>query len=240
MRQETGGAAPALEVRSLSVSFGRVTVLRDLSFQLERGSVLAVIGPNGAGKTVLFKALVGMVHHAGLVRWGPGTRIGYVPQKLGVERDLPLTSLDLLQAKADVVGAPIDAIESALSMVGLGAAEARQAIGDLSGGQFQRLLLAVALIGYPSVLLLDEVTSGVDEAGQERAFALLDRLVAERQRTVLLISHELNVVYGHATHVLCLARAKAWFGPPREVLTTETLREIFGSTTLHVHDAPRS
>ena len=233
-------ALPVLEVRSLSVSFGRGTVLRDLSFQLERGSVLAVIGPNGAGKTVLFKALVGMVRHAGLVSWAPGTRIGYVPQKLGVERDLPLTSLDLLQSKADVVGAPIDAIESALSMVGLGAAEARQAIGDLSGGQFQRLLLAAALIGDPSVLLLDEVTSGVDEAGQERAFALLDRLVAERQRTVLLISHELNVVYGHATHVLCLARAKAWFGPPREVLTTETLREIFGSTTLHVHDAPRS
>ncbi|MGH7297443.1 MAG: metal ABC transporter ATP-binding protein [Polyangiaceae bacterium] len=222
------------------MSFGRTAVLRDLSFQLDRGSVLAVIGPNGAGKTVLFKALVGMLPHAGLVRWSPGTRIGYVPQKLGVERDLPLTSLDLLKAKADVVGAPAGAIEPVLSMVGLGEAQAKQAIGDLSGGQFQRLLLAAALIGDPTVLLLDEVTSGVDEAGQERAFALLDRLVEQRRRTVLLISHELSVVYAHATHVLCLARARAWFGPPTEVLTPGILRELFGPIALHVHDAPRS
>lgn len=227
--------APALEVRALAVSFGRVVVLQDVSFQLEPGSVLGVVGANGAGKTVLFKALVGMVPHGGVVRWAAQTRIGYVPQKLGVERDLPLTSLDLMRAKAAVVGAPADAIASALSKVGLGAGEARQAIGELSGGQFQRLLLAVALLGDPGVFLFDEVTSGIDEAGQQCALALLDTLVANRHATVLFISHDLALVSAHATQVLCLAHHRFWFGPPREVLTGDILRQVFGSEP-HVHD----
>ena len=99
-----GTAKPgnALEVERLSVRFGATTILRDLSFDVPRASSLAVIGPNGAGKTVLFQALIGALPHAGAIRWAPGTRIGYVPQKLDIERDLPVTGDDFLRAKATV------------------------------------------------------------------------------------------------------------------------------------------
>ena len=94
-----------LRVENLSVAFGDVEVLRDLTFSVERGSALAVIGPNGSGKTVLFRALIGTLPCSGTVRWAPGTRIGYVPQKLDLERDLPVSGFDLLAAKGSVAGA---------------------------------------------------------------------------------------------------------------------------------------
>ncbi len=95
----------ALEVRDLTVEIGEVPVLHGLGFAVPRGSALAILGPNGAGKTVLFRALIGSLPHRGEVRWAPGTRIGYVPQKLDIERDLPLTGVDFLRAKAAVAGA---------------------------------------------------------------------------------------------------------------------------------------
>lgn len=96
----------ALEVERLSVAFGKRRVLDELTFQVETGTCLAVIGPNGSGKTVLLKALIGTLPAEGVIRWAPGTRIGYVPQKLDIERDLPLTGLDVLGARARVSRAP--------------------------------------------------------------------------------------------------------------------------------------
>jgi len=224
-----------LDVVDLSVSFGKTPVLQRLSFSVDKGSSLAIIGPNGAGKTVLFKALVGALRSEGQIRWQPGVRIGYVPQKLDIERDLPITALDLLVAKKRVTKANDD-LTAALSRVGL-ANHAGKPIGALSGGQFQRLLLALALVGRPSVLLLDEPTSGVDEPGQERLNELVRRLQEADGLTVILISHELSVVYRYATNVLCLSRERPCFGPPKSVLTPDLLHEIYGSPAgFHVHD----
>ena len=115
--------------------------------------------------------------------------------------------------------------------------EVRKPIGTLSGGQFQRLLVALALVGRPTVLLLDEPTAGVDEPGQERVNELIHRLRRERGLTVILISHELSVVYRYATNVLCLSSERACFGPPRTILTPELLNEIYGAPLeYHVHD----
>lgn len=227
--------ARVLAVENLSVGFGKTDVLRGLTFSVEEGTSLAVIGPNGSGKTVLFKALVGSLPHRGEIRWAPGVRIGYVPQKLDLERDLPITGLDLLRAKVDVSGSGED-IVAASRGVGLGDEVARP-ISALSGGQLQRLLVALALLGRPSVLLLDEPTAGVDEPGQERLNELIRRLQQERHLTVLLISHELSVVSRHATHVLCLAYERACFGAPRTILTPELLSEIYGAPVeYHVHE----
>lgn len=227
--------APVLEVEHLFVSFGKTDVVRDLSFSVEAGTTVAIIGPNGSGKTVLFKALVGGLPHRGGIRWAPGARIGYVPQKLDLERDLPITGLDLLRAKVKVTGSGEDVV-SAHRDVGLGD-EIGKPIGSLSGGQFQRLLVALALIGRPSVLLLDEPTAGVDEPGQERLHELVRRLHEERGLSVLLISHELSVVYRYADNVLCLSYPRASFGPPRTILTPEMLNEIYGApVSYHVHD----
>jgi zinc transport system ATP-binding protein len=229
--------AVALEVAHLSVAFGRTRVLEGLSFRVEAGSSVAIIGPNGSGKTVLFKALIGSVPSEGTIRWAPGTRIGYVPQKLDIERDLPLTGLDLLRAKADVSRSAADEVVRALALVDLPVATAGGPIGTLSGGQFQRLLLAFALMGRPSVLLFDEPTAGVDEPGEEGIYVLFRRLQREEGLTLLLISHELTLVYRFADNVLCLSRRRAWLGPPVAILTPERLEEAYGTPMkFHVHD----
>jgi zinc transport system ATP-binding protein len=225
-----------LEVSHLSIRFGEIRVLGDLSFRVPRGTSLAIIGPNGSGKTVLFKALIGAIPFDGAVRWAPGVRIGYVPQKLDLERDVPITGLDFLRARAALAGQPAASIARALALVGVSAAVAGQPIGTLSGGQFQRLLIAFALVGDPTVLLLDEPTAGVDEPGQERLNELVRRLQHDHGLTVLFISHELTVVYRYATTVLCLSRGQGCMGPPRTILTPQLLQEMYGTPVdHHVH-----
>jgi zinc transport system ATP-binding protein len=228
-----------LEVEHLSVRFGRLAVVRDLSFALRAGSALAVIGPNGSGKTVLFRALVGAIPYEGTVRWARGTRIGYVPQKLDLERDLPITGGDLLRARTRLGRATRADLPRTLTRAGLSADVLNRPIGTLSGGQFQRLLIAFALLDDPTVLLLDEPTAGVDDPGQERLNETVRRLQVEQGVTVLLISHDLSVVFRYATNVLCLARDQTCFGTPREVLTPEILAQVYGAPVqFHVHDGP--
>lgn len=232
----------ALKVEKLTVRLGAVDVLRDLSFEVPRGDALAIVGPNGAGKTVLFKALIGALPHQGTIQWAPKSKLGYVPQKLDIERDLPITGRDFLRAKAAVSHASRDDILRVLERVRLEPQILDALIGSMSGGQFQRLLVAFALVGEPNVLLLDEPTAGVDEPGQETLNEMMRRLNQEGV-TVLLISHDLSVVYRYATNVLCLGAnpGHACFGAPRQVLTPETLQALYGTQVgFYVHDHPRS
>lgn len=227
----------ALDVQHLSVVFGATPVLSDVSFEVRRGTTLAILGPNGSGKTVLFKALIGAIPFEGAVRWADGTRVGYVPQKLDLERDVPITGLDFLRARAALAREPDAHVLHALALVGVTPATARQPIGVLSGGQFQRLLIAFALVGRPTVLLLDEPTAGVDEPGQEQLNDLVQRVQRDHGLTVLFISHELTVIARYAANVLCLGRGKVWLGPPTSVLTPAVLREMYGSAvSYHIHD----
>ena len=237
MRSYAETGCPALEVVNLSVGFDRINILEGLSFEVAHGSALAIIGPNGAGKSVLAKALIGALPHAGTIRWEANTKLGYVPQKLDIERDLPITGRDFLRAKAAVVRASQVDITNALGLVGLKLESVGKPIGALSGGQFQRLLVAAALIGHPTVLLLDEPTAGVDEPGQDTLNNTTERLRKERGLTILFISHDLSVVYQHATNVLCLSRGHTCFGAPKSILTPKLLAELYGApVTYHVHN----
>jgi zinc transport system ATP-binding protein len=232
---------PTLKVENLSIGFENAPVIERLTFEVAHGSALAIIGPNGAGKSVLAKALIGVLPFKGTIQWEGNTRIGYVPQKLDIERDLPITGGDFLRAKAAVSRASPGDVRDVLGLVGLKPESANKAIGALSGGQFQRLLVAAALIGHPTVLLLDEPTSGVDEPGQESLNHTIERLREERDLTLLFISHDLSVVYQYATNVLCLSRGQVCFGAPRIILTPQLLQELYGAPVgYHVHDDTRS
>jgi len=227
----------ALEVQDLAVRLGGTEVLQNITFSLPRASCLAIIGPNGAGKTVLLRALIGAVPHTGTIAWGPDTVLGYVPQKLDIERDLPLNGRDFLGAREALAGSSRELHLEALKSVGLAEEALSTPIGNMSGGQFQRLLIAFALLGRPNTLLLDEPAAGIDAPGQAQLNDVLRALQETREMTVLLVSHDLSVVYSHADYVLCLGRHGMCFGPPRTALTAERLYEVYGQPLgFHVHD----
>ena len=226
-----------LDVAHLSVRFEDVQPLHDLSFSVARGASLAVIGPNGAGKTVLFRAMIGAIPFTGAVHWAEDVRIGYVPQKLDLDRDVPITGRDFLATRKTLKAVSDADISHALTLVGISPDVTKTPIGTLSGGQFQRLLIAFALLGQPNVLLLDELTAGVDEPGQRQLHELVSHLQRDHGLTVLFISHELSVVYRYASNVLCIGRRTAHIGPPKAILTPDLLQEIYGAPVgYHIHD----
>jgi zinc transport system ATP-binding protein len=226
-----------LDVTHLNVRFEHAQPLHDLSFSVARGASLAVIGPNGAGKTALFRAIIGAIPCEGSVRWAEGARIGYVPQKLDLDRDVPITARDFLATRKTLTAVSDEDISQTLTRVGISSEVTKTPIGTLSGGQFQRVLIAFALLGNPNVLLLDELTAGVDEPGQRQLNELVARLQRDEGLSVLFISHELSIVYRYANNVLCLGGGKAHIGAPKEILTPDLLREIYGtSVDYHVHD----
>lgn len=217
-----------LRVKNLSVSLDSQKLLDNLNFNLKKGEVLAVIGPNGAGKTVLVKTLLGMFPYKGEISWSKEATIGYVPQKIEADRHLPLNLKNLLAAKASVLRLKNFSMKKLAEEVGLNEAALNTPIGHLSGGQFQRALIAFALLGNPTVLILDEPTASIDKPGEEKMYELVRRLRDAHSLTVILVSHELSVVYNYATQVLCLNVHGICFGEPEKVLNPETLEQVYG------------
>jgi len=228
-----------LEVRDCAVVLDGQTLLSGVSFALRKGEALAVIGPNGAGKTLLFKALLGLVPFRGTISWRPGLRLGYVPQKLPIDRTMPLTVREFFLLKARHFWRPepafLDHLSHELSLVGLTQAVLQRPVGELSGGQLQRLLIGWAMVDHPDVMLFDEPTAGIDVGFEETVYHLLQRLQQERSTTILLISHELNVVYRYADQVLCLNRVMLCQGKPRDVLNPQDLARLFGEGAFFLH-----
>lgn len=218
-------APTLLQVSDLEVTLDDQVVLENLSFTVTRGEVLTILGPNGAGKTVLLRALLGVIPHEGSIMWGAGTRIGYVPQRLPYIRNVPMSTSEFFALKTSA-GPDVAAM---LRTVGLAPELGDKRIGDLSSGQFQRILIAWALAGDPQVLLFDEPTTGVDVSGEETVYALLARLHRERNLTMLIVTHDLAVVHRLSSTVLCLNRQPVCHGPPLSTLTPENLRRLYGS-----------
>jgi zinc transport system ATP-binding protein len=222
-----------LEVENLTVELGGEKILEDLSFHVDEGEIFTILGPNGAGKTVLLRTLLGLLPYRGKILWKrKDLRIGYVPQRLPFIRDFPLTVEEFLRLK-EVSKREIHGVLSSLRMAGLGILDKK--MGDLSSGQFQRVLVAYALIGSPNVLLFDEPTAGIDLGAEETIYTLLNRLRKERNVTILLVTHDIALVYQFATHCLCLNRRMLCFGIPREIDGTLLSKLYGGKVKVYEH-----
>jgi len=218
-----------LSVRDLGVAFGNHVVLRGLNFEVSSGDCLAIIGPNGSGKTALLKALQHLIPYEGEVHWSQKARLGYVPQSVAADRQLPLKVRELLEAKARFLHLADREMEQVSSELKLSPEFLNAGIGTLSGGQFQKALIAFAMLGRPNALLFDEPTASLDELSQERIYELVHELQGQRGITVILVSHDLSVVYRYANQVLCLSKNKTCMGPPKEIMTPQMLEELYGA-----------
>lgn len=249
----------AIEMDNVTYARDGVRILDGVTLRIPTGSVSAIIGPNGAGKTTLLRILAGLIdaegkivfHRAGAARPGSRPRVGYVPQSLDFDRGVPIRVLDFLVMGRQrwpiwfgILPSYRRRAENCLQRV-----EAKhlllRPLGKLSGGELQRVLLALALQDEPEVLLLDEPVSGVDIVGERLFCDILEQVQRDAKFTMVMVSHDFSVVSRHATHVICLNRKVQCEGPPPTVMTATNLASAFGPhvglfdhqcSSTHVHD----
>lgn len=237
----------ALEAAGLGVRFGDFQALSDIGFELPRGAYLAILGPNGGGKSTLLKVLLGLIApSSGAVRlFGQAPRdvppgwIGYVPQVKTLDRTFPALAIELV-SNGLRRGWPLrlsrderERARAALAQVGAGHL-AKRRLGRLSGGELQRVYLARALVREPKLVILDEPASGIDAVGEADMYRLLERYHKESGATVLMVTHDWEAAYHHASHVLVLSGRQVAFGAPGEALSDQALRRAFGHVD-HAH-----
>lgn len=218
------GATPLIDARGITVEAGGHRILTGVDLAVRPGEIVTVVGPNGSGKTTLLRVLVGALRPAaGTVHRHADLRIGYVPQRLSIDRTLPMTVSRFLA----LAGGPRDAAAAALAEAGIEGLQSRQ-MAALSGGQFQRVLLAHALLRRPSLLVLDEPTQGLDQAGSAAFYGLVADLRRRRGVAVLMVSHELHVVMRASDRVVCLNGHVCCAGTPADVTADPAWLALFG------------
>lgn len=217
-----------LSAEHVCVRFGADEVLHDITLTVAPGEIVTILGPNGSGKSTLLRALLGIVPVAeGRILREAGLRVGYVPQKLTIDRTLPITVRRFLSLPVRVTDR---AAAEALARVGMAGQEGEQ-MTTLSGGQLQRVLLARALLGKPQLLMLDEPTSGLDQPGEAAFYRLIEEVRRHTGAAVLMVSHDLHVVMAASDRVICLNGHICCEGTPRVVSTAPEYRALFGLGT---------
>ncbi|NPA41925.1 MAG: metal ABC transporter ATP-binding protein [Aquificae bacterium] len=219
-----------IRVEDLSFSYdGRVRVLEEVSFGVDKGDFVGVIGPNGAGKTTLFKILLGFLRPSrgkvflfgeDIRNFRDWSRIGYVPQRLSVEQSFPATVEELLSLVA-----PKERVRELADFLHMNSFIGRQ-FQKLSGGQQQLVLLGMALASGPELLLLDEPTAGLDVHAQMHILEILKDLSLNEGKTIMMISHDIGTVLKNVDKVLCLNRKVLYYGEPDGAV--EVIEEMFG------------
>ena len=215
-------------VNGLRVALDGRPVLRDVSFGIDPGEIVTIVGPNGSGKSTLMRAIIGAVRpNSGTLTRKPGLRMGYVPQRIHIDSTLPLSVRRFLSLPAAV---DEDAALAALREVGAEDLTTRQ-MADLSGGQFQRVLLARALLCKPDLLILDEAAQGLDQQGSAAFYKRIEELRDRLGCSVLMVSHELHVVMAASDRVICLDGHICCEGAPEVVASAPQYRALFGTGT---------
>lgn len=226
-----------VQVKDVDYAVGSKIILNKVTLQVKSGSVVTIIGPNGAGKSTLLKIILGLLRPTGgeaLIR--EGTHIGYMPQRLHLDPSLPITvdyflSLTTLPDKLSV--------EEALESVG-GKHLLRYSMHDLSGGEFQRVLLARALMSKPQLLVLDEPVQGVDISGQKAFYELLQKIRERWGCAMVMVSHDMHMVFSASDQVVCLNQHICCHGRPEKVMKDPSYVAMFGGQLFapykHEHD----
>lgn len=238
-----------VDLDHICFSYGYEEVIKDVSLQIHKGDYVGIIGPNGGGKTTLLKLMLGLLKPTdGTVRlfnkdiknFTAWSKIGYVPQKRTIETSFPVTVEEVVAMgrygkrglfrflnKLD-----LEKTHQALRYVDLLEYKNRL-ISDLSGGQQQRVFIARALAGEPEIIFLDEPTVGVDIKTQKEFYSLLRKLNHELKLTLVLVSHELDVVAHEATELGYINRTLEYYGDPDEFLKGAYFHELIGKGGLH-------
>ncbi|WP_159951213.1 metal ABC transporter ATP-binding protein [Rhizobium sp. 18065] len=219
-------AAPLVSLNGAGVYRNGRWLVRGVDFSVRPGEIVTLIGPNGSGKSTSAKLAIGVLRaDEGRVERKPGLRVGYVPQKLAVDWTMPLTVRRLMTLTGPLPPADIDASLNAVGIGHLAGAE----VQHLSGGEFQRALLARAIARKPDILVLDEPVQGVDFSGE---IALYDLITSIRNSTgcgILLISHDLHVVMAETDTVICLNGHVCCRGTPAAVSSSPEYMRLFGA-----------
>jgi len=214
-----------LSVKNLSVTLGKNKIIQNLSFTVKEKDVLVILGPNGAGKTTLLRALIGLVPYTGTIEWYK-KNIQYLPPQELVNKKtlLPITVEEFLAFK----NATPKKMGNSLKQVGLKKKMLQHQLNELSTGQFQRVLIAWALLDNPDVLLLDEPTAGIDIGGEKTIYSLLHSIWKKRNLTIILVTHHVHVVWEHASQVLCINKKLMCHGAPEKILTKKIIEQTYG------------
>jgi zinc/manganese transport system ATP-binding protein len=243
------GSDDILAVDGISVSLSGREILRDVTFHINAGEFTGLIGSNGAGKTTLLRVILGLITpSAGSVHVAGGSRqpvIGYVPQRITLDPDMPLRARDLVglgidgqrfglpwpsSARRKQVDEMLDAVDATRF------AESR--VGNLSGGEQQRVLIAHALISHPRLLLLDEPLANLDIASEQEVVDLLARIAREQRIAVLISTHDMNPLLPVMDRIVYIANGRIATGTTAEVVSSESLTKLYGVhvDVIHVHD----
>lgn len=216
-------AAPVIQVKDISLMSRKGSLALDqVSLQVDAGDFITIIGPNGAGKSVLLKCILGLLRpDSGAVIRRPGLRVGYIPQKMAVERSIPINVQQFLRLARKAPPAEL--------LVRTGVADILQTpLRALSGGEIQRVLLARALAAEPELLVLDEPAQNLDISGQSRLYQLLEEIHRERGIGILMVSHDLHLVMASSRKVICLFHHICCSGEPRAVSQDPKFLSLFG------------
>ena len=217
------------------MQLGKRSILSNINLTIAPQEIVTLLGPNGSGKTTLFKTLIGaLAPSAGTITKRPGLNIGYVPQTLHIDNTLPMTVQRFMNLPG---GHSTATIAEALDHAGVPGAGTQQMMA-LSGGQFQRVLLARALLGKPELLLLDEATQGLDHRGSAEFYRQIAHVRDYLGCAIVMISHELHVVMRQTDRVICLNGHICCEGKPEVVSHSPEYQALFGldsETALYLH-----
>ena len=238
------------KIDNLSVKFGNSIILDKINLHVNCGEVIGVVGPNGAGKTTLLRSILGEIPYQGRIAFqiegsvSKKPKIGYVPQKLQFDLGSPISVTDLVTSAISRqpiwAGVSKDLSERVKGVLSLFSAEhlLKRRIGELSGGELQRVLLAIAMTPEPRLLLLDEPASGVDVKGLSLFYRIVDDLRKKYDIAVILVTHDLAGVSSYVDRLILLNRSVIAEGEPKEVLSDEKLIKAFGASLWNISLLP--